>query len=80
MKVTPHSIEEARYIEEMTRTAGWSILRGEAENRIKSLTNELINSEFEPMKANGIIHEIRALNGLLLYVANRQKKLEGGTQ
>ncbi len=79
MIVTPHSKEEARHIEEMTRTLGWKIFESEIEKRIKSLTSELLNSEFDALKAKGIIHEIRALNGLLLYVANRRKKLEGGT-
>lgn len=35
MKVTPHSIEEARYIEEMTRTTGWSILRGKLKTELR---------------------------------------------
>lgn len=78
MEVKPHSLDEARYINEMTMTRGWPIFQSYIEQRIDGAMKRLLDAELESyddaLKVKGLIQEIKALKGLLLYVSERQKK------
>lgn len=73
--------QELRYINQMINTPGWDVFHNEIERRISVLQREMVITEFSSMddalKIKGIVHEIRALQGLLSYIANRRKQVEG---
>ncbi len=73
--------EKDQYIYEMSLTQGWAYVAEEIQMRIDSFKRSLVNTDVtkleDALKIKGIIHEIRALEGLLSYVANRRTKIEG---
>ncbi len=73
--------EKDQYIYEMSLTQGWVYVAEEIQARIDSAKKRLVNTDIQcledGLEIKGIIHEIRALEGLLSYVATRRKKIEG---
>lgn len=68
---------EAQKIVAMTQTPGWEIVRSHIDERIRIRERDLLTQRFETqddaLKMKGIIHELKALKGLLQYIDNRLK-------